>query len=154
MILTIFCLLFISCSAPIEEEPVLVEGCVMGSAMSEIPDMPQGVLLQSMLINVEGETSGYRIYEDGRYESKTVQEPWSFGEPLTEDQVETVKAIIAEAQFDRLSERYEPDEQIPDANTLWMQVNDAGERYNVEMVASCEVPVITNLSAQIVELFR
>ena len=122
--------------------------------MSERPDMPQGVILQSILIDVEGETSGYRIYEDGRYESKTALDSWSFGDPLAEDQVQTVKSIIAEARFDRLSEHYEPEGQLPDVNTLWMQVNDAGNRFDVEMVGSCEVPAIARLSEQIVELFR
>lgn len=124
------------------------------NAMSEKPEMPQGVLLQSVLINDEGETSGYRIYDDGRYETKTVLDPWSFGEPLTEDQVEAVKASIAEARFDRLHEHYQPEKLSSSPNTLWMQVNDAGERFDVEIVGSCEVPAITSLSAQIVELFR
>lgn len=142
------------CSAPIEEEYVVVEGCVSGSMMSERPEMPQGIILQSVLVNDEGESSGYRIYDDGRYETKTVQEPWSFGEPLTEQQVEAVKASIAETRFDRLREHYQPDEVSPSSNTLWMQVNDAGERFDVEMVGSCEVPAITTLTAQIVELFK
>jgi hypothetical protein len=151
-----------ACSGPTEEEPtaepfeepIIVEGCVTGTAMSEIPEMPSGVLLQSVLISEEGETSGYRIYEDGRYETKAIQENWSFGEPLTGDQVEAVKAIIAEARFDRLSEHYQPEQVIPNANTLWMQVNDAGERFDVELVDSCEVPAITALSGKIVDLFR
>ena len=142
------------CSAPIEEEYVFVEGCVSGNVMSERPEMPQGVILQSVLVNDEGESSGYRIYDDGRYETKTVQEPWSFGEPLTEQQVEAVKASIAETRFDRLGEHYQPVEVSPSSNTLWMQVNDAGERFDVEMVGSCEVPAITTLTAQIVGLFK
>lgn len=122
--------------------------------MSERPEMPQGTLLQSVLVNDEGETSGYRIYDDGRYETKTVMDAWSFGEPLSADQVEALKAHIAEARFDRLREHYHSEEVSPSSNTLWMQVDDAGERFDVEMVGSCEVPAITTLSGQIVELFR
>ncbi len=122
--------------------------------MSERPEMPQGVLLQSILINDEGETGGYRIYDDGRYETKAVQGAWSYADPLTEEQVEAVKASIAEARFDRLSERYQPEQMSESANTLWMQVDDAGERFHVELVDSCEVPAITALSGKIVDLFR
>jgi hypothetical protein len=122
--------------------------------MSKAPEMPQGTLLQSVLINAEGETSGYRIYADGRYETRAIGEDWKLADPLSPAQVERVAEAISETDFEQLQPHYEPARPATDRNTLWMQADKAGQRFDIEIVGSCEVPAIQTLSARIVDIFR
>jgi hypothetical protein len=122
--------------------------------MSKAPEMPQGTLLQSVLVNAEGETSGYRIYTDGRYETKVVTEGWKSAEPLSPAQVKRAVEAVSETEFEQLQPHYQPARPATDSNTLWMQADKAGKRFDIEIVGSCEVPAIQTLSARIVDIFR
>ncbi len=147
--------LLVGCSAsPAVETAVTVPGCQAGEAMEDAPAVPEGVLLQSVLVNAEGETSGYRIFADGRYQTKSISQDWADADALTTGQVERVQTIITDAPIEQLEAVYEPTRAGEDRNTLWMQVAKGGQLYQVAIVGSCEVPPIQTLTQQLFEVFR
>ena len=148
-------LVLLGCTTPsVEETALAIPGCQVGETMGTTPEMLEGVLLQSVLVTAEGEEAGYRIFADGRYQSKTINQDWTNGTDLMADQVDQVRTIITEAHFDQLDALYEPTQAGSDRNTLWMQAREAGQLYQVAIVGSCEVPQIQTLSQQLLEIFR
>ena len=122
--------------------------------MNKAPEIPLGVILQSVLINAEGETSGYRIYRDGRFESKVINTAWRFGNRLSATQLGRVVEAIADVNIEQLQSCYHPLHPATDSNILWVQVDQGGRQFAVEMVGLCEVPAIQTLSERIVNIFR
>ncbi|GIK37837.1 MAG: hypothetical protein BroJett011_16700 [Chloroflexota bacterium] len=120
----------------------------------ETPEVPAGVLLQSLIFDVQDRVGGYRIYHDGRYETRPLGQEWTFGSPLTPAQMEAVKAAIAAAGFERLAGRYQAAPSDEDHNTLWMQVVEDQTVRSVAIEGACQVPEINTLSAQLVEIFK
>src|SRR5688572_13842135 len=104
-LLWLACLIWLGiagCRPAPEQSTGVVAGCETGGVMSKAPEMPQGTLLQSVLVNAEGETSGYRIYADGRYETKAVDEGWKSAESLAPAQVKQVVEAVSETEFEQL----------------------------------------------------
>lgn len=144
----------LGCIGAEEKTSESIPKCKAGGDMSATPEMPPGVIVQSVLENPEGETAGYRIYRDGRYESKTIAQPWTLGDSLTPTQVAAVVKIISESNFDQLESHYQPERPVEDANTLWMQIDDDGRRFVIAIEGSCEVSAIRTFSERILEVFR
>ena len=76
--------------------------------MTEVPTVPQGVLLQNLVVDARGREGGYRIHDDGRFERRSVGGEWQEAPTLAPAQVTAVRAAIGDAGLSRLEPRYEP----------------------------------------------
>ena len=123
----------------------------MSAAPDIPPDVPDGVLVQSIAIDEHGREGGYRIFADGRYESRSHDGTWEAGETLTPDRVEAVESAIASVPLDGLAGRYEnPD----DPQVLWMQVAQGGRIRTVSVAGNRRVPELEQLTARLTDVFR
>lgn len=122
--------------------------------MSAMPAVPEHMLLQSILIDAHGREAGYRIYDDGRYETRPAGEPWSSGTPLTPEQLAAVHTAIAAAAPEQLDSSYPALSQADNQATLWVQVVRNGQLYSIAIEHSRTVPAIDRLNAELVSIFR
>lgn len=98
--------------------------------------------------------AGYRIYADGRYESRPAGQPWQFQNSLDPAQLRQVHEAIARAGFENLAPHYRPDKSIEDPGLLWFQVVRGEKSYSIAIENGCRVPEIDALSADLVALFK
>ncbi|NJL85812.1 MAG: hypothetical protein HC886_07290 [Leptolyngbyaceae cyanobacterium SM1_1_3] len=152
-------LLITACSSPGVISPELANqyACWQEDSMGEVPAVPENILLQVLLVDPHEREAGYRIYTDGRYESRPMGESWRFDAPLTPDQMEKVQAAIAEAGLENLQTLYQPAQPLPDQedNILWLQVAEADSTVrSIKVVRPCSVSEIETLSNQLVGIFK
>lgn len=118
------------------------------------PAVPDGVLVQSIVVHGDGERAGYRIYRDGRYQTLPRGGDWVDGEPLGADRRERVERAIAATPFDDLAGRYEGAAGEGEPNVLWLQVAPDGDVRSVSVVGERRVPELERLTARLTDAFR
>jgi hypothetical protein len=152
-------LLIISCGSFYTRSAELVNEytCTPRGFMNRIPTVPKDVLLQVLLVDPHDREAGYRIYSDGRYESRPLGESWRFDIQLTPNQMQAVRAAILEARFENLQSSYHPPQPLSDqdGNISWYQItDDTGIVRTVEIGEPCKVSEINVLTNQIFMAFK
>lgn len=118
------------------------------------PAAPDGVLVQSIAVDEEGESAGYRVFRDGRYQTLARGGAWLDGERLDGARVEAVERAIADADVERLAERYEGAIGPGQPEVLWVQVAHGGAVRTVSVVGQRRVPQLERLTALLTDAFR
>lgn len=119
-------------------------------------DVPENVLLQVQVIDPRGRPAGYRIYRDGRYESRSRDTDWAAGAAMTPSQLDSIRAAMEKAEPDRLLERYEPERRTGDDDQNTIQVDfglDRGLR-RVTVVRPCTVATVDGFIQRMAEIFK
>jgi hypothetical protein len=127
--------------------------CLRGDLPSDVPALPDGVLLQSLVASGAGLQAGLRIYDDGRYESKSVGQDWAGGQTLAPEKLQEVRQGIAAARLARVAGGYRAVAPRPQMSVNWLEVRDAGGVVVVAADDACFVPEVDALLAGLVELF-
>jgi len=94
------------------------------------------VLVQSIVVDEQGDPAGYRIFRDGRYQSLARSNGWVDRTPL-----------------DDLAGRYEGEMGDGDPQVLWMQVARGDSVRTVSVVGARRVPELEQLTAALVAAF-
>jgi hypothetical protein len=115
------------------------------------PEVPEGVLVQSIAIDEHGRQAGYRIHADGRYETLPRDGGWQEGERLTPDRLAAVERAIESVPLGGLAGRYET---AGDPQVLWMQVAQGGRIRTVSVVGNRRVPELERLTTALTDAFR
>ena len=123
----------------------------MSAARETPPQVPDGVLVQSIAIDEHEREAGYRIYADGRYESLPRDGGWREGERLTPERVAAVEHAIESVPLDGLAGRYE---EPGDPKVLWMQVARGGRIRTVSVLGTRRVPELERLTSLLTDAFR
>jgi hypothetical protein len=118
------------------------------------PDVPEGVLVQSILVDAEGRRSGYRIFADGRYQSLSRDADWTDDAALDAARVREIEGALDAVPLDDLAGRYEADTGETEPNVLWFQVARRGGVRTVSVVGSRRVPELERLTALLTDAFR
>ena len=118
------------------------------------PDVPEGVLVQSILVDADGRRSGYRIFADGRYQSLRRDAGWTDDAPLDATRLHAVRRALDAASLDDLAGRYEADTGEAEPNVLWVQIARGGGVRTVSVVGSRRVPELERLTALLTDAFR
>ena len=118
------------------------------------PAVPDGVLVQSLVVHGDGERAGYRIYADGRYQTLPRGGDWVDGVPLDRDRLERVERAIEAEPFGDLAGRYEGTVGEGEPNVLWLQVAQGGTVRTVSVVGDRRVPELERLTALLTDAFR
>jgi hypothetical protein len=114
------------------------------------PEVPDGVLVQSIAIDEHDRQAGYRIHAGGRYESLW-DGLWKEGQTLTPEQLAAVRHAIESVPLGDLAGRYE---NPGDPQVLWMQVAQEGQIRTVSITGNRRVPEIERLTALLTDAFR
>ena len=120
----------------------------------EPPEAPPGTLLQSLLVDDDGEVAGYRIDGDGRYWSRRRGEDWTEGPRLTVEEVARAARAIDESGVDALEARYEEPVGEEAPSTLWVQAARPGGLRTVAVVGGRRGPALERLTAALTDIFR
>ena len=123
----------------------------MSGASDTPPEVPDGVLVQSIAVDEHEREAGYRIYADGRYESLLAGGDWQAGDRLTPDRLAAVERAIESVPLDDLAGRYE---NPGDPQVLWMQIARDGRIRTVSVVGGRRVPELEQLTAALTDVFR
>jgi hypothetical protein len=115
------------------------------------PEVPEGVLVQSIAVDEHERAAGYRIYADGRYESLRRNGGWEAGERLGPERLAAVERAIESVPLDDLAGRYE---DADDPRVTWMQVARGGRIRTVSVAGNRRVPELDRLSALLTDAFR
>jgi hypothetical protein len=116
------------------------------------PQLPAGVLVQSIVVDADGKRAGYRIYGDGRYE--TLAGEWTAAAPHSPEPLQAVNHALEAVPLDDLAGRYEADTGETEPNVLWFQVARDGSTRTVSVVGSRRVPELERLTALLTDAFR
>jgi hypothetical protein len=124
--------------------------------MAERPAVPNGVLLQNVLVDPHDREGGYRVYEDGRIERRSMGREWVQEAPLASEQVQNIRTAIRDAGLERLRDRYEPDAPPADdgGSTLHVHALREGRVQHVAVVRPCRVPELDALIVRVSEIFQ
>ena len=125
--------------------------------MTGTEELTEGVLVQVQVIDPHERVSGYRIFEDGRYQSRSRDKvEWEPGTPVKPEQMDTIRSAIRKLASDRLRDRYEPSERIEDDGNVIVQLDwrldDRVRR--VTVIRPCEVPEIDGFITRMTEIFK
>lgn len=118
------------------------------------PEVPPGVLVQSILVDPEGRRSGYRIFADGRYQSLPRDAGWTDDAPLDATRLREVERALDAVGLDDLAGRYEADTGEAEPNVLWFQIARGGRVRTVSVVGGRRVPELERLTALLTDAFR
>ncbi len=116
--------------------------------------MPDGVLVQSIVVDDQGDQAGYRIFGDGRYQTLVRDGGWIDGAPLDRARLEAVERAIEAAPVDGLAGRYEGSAGDGEPQVLWVQVARGGSVRTVSVVGDRRVPELERLTALLTDAFR
>ena len=116
------------------------------------PELPAGALVQSIVVDAEGRRAGYRIFDDGRYE--TLAGRWTAAGPLSPERLQAVDRALEAVPLDDLAGRYEADTGETEPNVLWFQVARGGTTRTISVVGSRRVPELERLTALLTDAFR
>jgi hypothetical protein len=118
------------------------------------PAVPDGVLVQSVAVDEDGEPAGYRIFRDGRYQTLPRGGDWVAGERLDAARLTAVERAIDAAGVDGFAERYEGVPGHGEPPVLWLQVARGGSVRTISVVGERRVPELERLTAALTDAFR
>ena len=134
---------------PIDRTPQ----CTRQPLPGDVPVLPDGVLLQSLVITDKGLETGLRIHEDGRLESMSVGQDWASGKVLPPNQLQTVRQAVADAQLGQVAVYHRAVVPRAGRGVNWLQLRDGGGVVIVAMDDACFVPAVDALMVKLVRLF-
>jgi hypothetical protein len=117
------------------------------------PAFPPGVLLQSIFVDARGRESGYRIFHDGRYQSRTTGGAWTDGPALDEHRLAAVRQAVAAAGLEHLQPYYAAPE-ADDGGVLWIQIGENDPPRAVAIESPRRVPEVDWLASRLVAIMR
>lgn len=84
------------------------------------PPPPDGVLVQSVHTTVDGVASGWRVWEDGRHESRRDGGSWEAAAPLDASAVAAVREALAGSGLPAVAGAHRDPDARP-GGALWLQ---------------------------------
>jgi hypothetical protein len=111
------------------------------------PPPPGGVLVQSVYTTGEGVASGWRVWEDGRHESRVGGGDWVPVGRLGPGSVAAARAALEGAGLDGIAGPHRPPGARPDGGDLWFQAALADGPVAVGLLAGAGSPELDALMA-------
>ncbi len=134
---------------PIDRTPQ----CTRQPLPADVPALPDGVLLQSLVVTKKGVETGLRIHEDGRLEALSLGQEWAVGKVLPPDQLRTVRQAVADAQLAKVAAYHRAVVPREGMGVNWLEVRDGGAVVVAAMDDACFVPEVDALMVKLVRMF-
>jgi hypothetical protein len=117
----------------------------------EGPPLPDGVLVQSIYEDAEGEQAGWRVWRDGRHEGRRADdEGWTAGPTIDAAGVDELRAILDDADLDAMAGVHRPEGETEHESTLWFQVaRSDGTTATVALTGGASLPALDALIARL-----
>jgi hypothetical protein len=93
----------------------------------EPPPLPDGVLIQSVVVDDRGREGGWRVWSDGRHEGRAAgEEDWQAGPPLDAAGMDEIAAILDDADLAAMEGIHRREVATEHESALWFQVARPG----------------------------
>ena len=116
------------------------------------PPLPAGVLVQALHVTDRGGEAGWRLHDDGRYESRRRGEGWRPVTTLDPERLTAARAAVAEAGLEGIPEINAPRDVGEGEGVLWLQAALPEGAHSVALVGGVRIPQVDRLSVRITEL--
>lgn len=116
------------------------------------PPPPAGVLVQSVYTTGEGVASGWRVWEDGRHESRRDGGDWEEVGRLDPGAVDALRAALAGAGLPAVAGGHRPPDARPGGGALWFQAVLPEGPVAVGLLAGAASPPLEALMERLVPI--
>ena len=116
------------------------------------PPPPAGVLVQSVYATGEGVESGWRVWDDGRHESRVGGGAWEPAGSLGPDGVAAVRDALAGAGLPSVAGAHRPPDARPGGGALWFQAVLPGGPVAVGLLDGAASPELEALTERLVPI--
>jgi hypothetical protein len=113
------------------------------------PSLPPGVLVQSLYATDEGGESGWRIWDDGRHESRRGDSPWEQTALLDARALAAVREALDDSGLAGMAGVHGAGDDPRQTATLWFQARSDGRSYTVALVGEARVEGLDSLTARL-----
>lgn len=120
----------------------------MGSA----PEVPDGVLVQSVHVDDEGVEAGWRVWRDGRHESRRRGGPWADAGTIGAEGVAALRAVLDEAPLDEMAGVHRPQHPPLHGGALWFHVARPDGPATVVLEGGARSEPLERLTARLVPI--
>jgi hypothetical protein len=114
------------------------------------PAMPSGLLVQSVYVTDEGEESGWRVWEDGRHESRRDGSPWGVVATLDAEQLAAVREALDSGGLDEMAGIHGAGDGPRQSATLWFQAVSRGQPQTVALIGGARLDALDSLTAKLI----
>jgi hypothetical protein len=114
------------------------------------PPMPPGLLVQSTYVTEEGEQSGWRVWEDGRHESRRAGAPWQLVSTLDAEHLASIRAALDGGGLEQMAGVHRSGDDSREGATLWFQALSGGRPQTVALVRGARLDALDALTAKLV----
>jgi hypothetical protein len=115
------------------------------------PPMPSGVLVQSVYVTDEGEQSGWRVWADGRHESRRDGTAWQAVSTLDDEHLAAVREALDDGRLEQMAGMHRAGDGPRQDAALWFQAVSHGRRQTVTLVGGARLDALEALTAKLVE---
>ena len=112
--------------------------------------MPSGLLVQSVYVSDEGGESGWRVWEDGRHESRQAGAPWELVSTLDAEQLAAIRDALDAGGLDEMAGVHRAGDDTPQHAALWFQAVSRGEPKTVALLGGARLAALDALNAELV----
>jgi hypothetical protein len=127
--------------------------CLHVGLPGEVPALPDGVLLQSLVVAADGRQAGLRVYEDGRVEAKAIDREWEPGKALAAERLAIVRGAVEGGGLARAAGAHRVRSPTGALGANWLQARRDGEVVSAVFDDPCFVPEIDAVLVRLVEVF-
>jgi hypothetical protein len=114
------------------------------------PPVPDGVLVQSIYEDAEGEEAGWRVWSDGRHEGRRAGEDWTPGPTIDAAGMDALRAILDDADLGAMAGVHRPEADTAHESALWFQVARPGAApVTVGVLEGASLPALDALVARL-----
>lgn len=123
--------------------------CRVEPVVDGAPGLAEGVLIQAITASDRWGESGFRVWEDGRYERRQRGGPWVVQPPLDALRLETLRAAIGGASLAQAAGWHRSTRPAEHSETGWVQAGGA----TVAIDTDCGVESVDRMFADIARIF-
>jgi hypothetical protein len=124
--------------------PAPTSTCATTGGEMALPELAEGVLVQYQSTDREGESTGFRVFDDGRYERRRSGGPWEPRPRLSAEALGAIRDAVAATVLPVPAEA-PSGPQADDATVGVLQLRAAGRERALVLEAGCRVAEVDAL---------
>lgn len=112
----------------------------------EPPPLPDGVVIQSIRVDEEGEQAGWRVWADGRHEGRRAGEDWRPAARIDGGGMRRLAAILDDADLAAMQGVHRREAATEHESALWFQIARPGAApVTVTLLDGARLPALDRL---------
>ena len=114
--------------------------------------MPDGLLVQSVYADEEGEEAGWRVWSDGRHEHRRRGSEWQEAPRLDDEAIAALRAALREAGLAQMAGVHGPATPVKHVGTLRFQAALPDGPVTVTLVGGASLEPLERLTRRMVPI--